>query len=280
MRAAAAIAFLAATAFLAAPASAASQRPLIITSADHSMVDADDCEHFHTQNFTSFPAKAHTEEQRDLTLSGIDLLKVRASEDGGVSVRGWDKPTARLTVCKYAMALSELAAQHALGNVSVSVRNGEIVSSGPEISSNQVWWVHMILRVPKSANLDVASSNGGIAIRNMSGKVTAQSTNGGISLASCAGENKISTENGGISIEKITGRLEANTHNGQISLKLRDSVIPALEARTDETGEILCRKCESATWAQNRKYLRMGAAAQPSIRLTTGGASIVIEQVR
>lgn len=279
MRSAAAIAFLAATAF-AAPAMAVSQRPLIVTSADHSLVDAEDCEHFHTQNFTSFPAKAHGEEQHDLTLSGIDLLKVRASEEGGISIRGWDKPTARLTVCKYAMALSEVAAQRALGNVAVSIRNGEIHSSGPEISANQVWWVHMILRVPKGASLDVASSNGGIAIRNMSGKVTAQSTNGGISLASCAGENKISTENGGISIEKITGRLEANTHNGPISLKLRDSVIPALEARTDETGEILCRKCESATWAQNGKYLRLGGAAQPSIRLTTGGAAIVIEQVR
>jgi hypothetical protein len=280
MRTAAAIAVLAVTAFLAAPANAASQRPLIVTSADHSLVEADDCEHFHTQNFTSFPAKAHTEEQRDLTLSGIDLLKVRASEEGGISVRGWEKPTARLTVCKYAMALSELAAQRVLGNVAVSIHNGEILSSGPAIDESQVWWVHMILRVPKGASLDVASSNGGIAIRNMNGKVTAQSTNGGISLASCAGENKLSSENGGISIERISGRLEANTHNGQISLKLRDSVIPALEARTDETGEILCRKCESAIWAQNGKYLRMGAAAQPSIRLSTGGAAIVIEQVR
>src|SRR5437763_1530358 len=149
MRSAAAIAFFAVMAFLAVPASAAAQRPLSVSSADHSLVEADDCEHFHTQNFTSFPAKAHAEEQRDVALSGIDLLKVRASEEGGISVRGWEKPTARLTVCKYAMALSAVAAQRALGNVAVSIHNGEIVSSGPEISENQVWWVHMILRVPK-----------------------------------------------------------------------------------------------------------------------------------
>lgn len=276
----AALALLFATAFTT-PAPAASQRPLIVTTADHSLKEGDDCEHFHTQNTTSFPKQAHQEEQRDVALSGIDLVKIRASEEGGISVRGWDKPTARLTVCKYAMALTEVTAQRALGAVTVSVHNGEIVSAGPEISENQVWWVHMILRVPKASNVDVASANGGIAIRNMTGKVTAQSTNGGISVAQCGGDNRVTTANGGISIEKITGRLEANTQSGPISLKLGDSVIPALEARTDQEGEILCKKCSAATWAANRKFLRLGGGAQPpSIRLFTNSAMIVIEQVR
>ena len=276
----AALALFFVTAFTT-PVPAASQRPLIVTSADHSLKEGDDCEHFHTQNTTSFPKQAHQEEQRDVALSGIDLVKVRASEEGGVSVRGWDKPTARLTVCKYAMALTEVAAQRALGAVTVSVHNGEIVSAGPEISENQVWWVHMILRVPKASNVDVASANGGIAIRNMTGKVTAQSTNGGISVAQCGGDSHVTTANGGISIEKISGRLEANSQNGPISLKLRDSIIPALEARTDEQGEILCKKCSAATWAANRKFLRLGGGAQPpSIRLFSNSAMIVIEQVR
>ncbi|MBV9492660.1 MAG: DUF4097 family beta strand repeat protein [Acidobacteria bacterium] len=275
----AALAFVLLTA-ISTPAAAASQRPLIVTSADHSLKEGDDCEHFHTQNTTSFPKQARQEEQRDVALSGIDLVKVRASEEGGVSVRGWDKPTARLTICKYAMALTEVAAQRALSSVTVSVHNGEIVSAGPEIGESQVWWVHMILRVPKTSNVDVASANGGIAIRNMSGKVTAQSTNGGISIAQLDGESRVSTANGGISIEKISGRLEANTQNGPISLKLRDSSIPALEARTDEQGEILCKKCSTATWAANKKYLRLGGGSQPSIKLFTNSAMIVIEQVR
>ena len=234
----------------------------MITAEDHSLGAADDCEHFHTQNSTSLPAEAHAEEERDVALAGIDLVKVRASESGGVSVRGWDRPVARLTVCKSAAALTDKDAQRALANVSVSIRNGEIVATGPEADPNGAWWVHMILRVPKRANVDVASANGGIAIRNMTGKVTARATNGGISL------------------DGITGNVEATSENGPISLKVqRDRAMPSLDAQIED-GEILCNaKACAGGWTDNRKRLRIGSAA-PTIRLSTGRAPIVIEQVR
>jgi DUF4097 and DUF4098 domain-containing protein YvlB len=281
-----AIVLLALATLSAAPAALGAkivQRPLIITSSDHSLVLADDCAHFHTQNFTSFPAKAQSEEQRDVTMSGIGLLHVRASEDGGVSIRGWDKATTRLTVCKYAGGLTQSQATATLGLVAVSYRGGEIAASGPEINQSQVWWVHMILRVPRAANLDVASSNGGIAIRNMNGRVTARAKNGGISIASCAGENKVATENGGITLDKITGPVDAQTQNGPISVKLRDVTVPALEAQTAEAGEILCKLtvCDDAlsAWNANRKHLRIGRTG-PTIRLSTTTAPITIEQVQ
>lgn len=237
-------------------------RPLMITAEDHSLGSADDCEHFHTQNSTSLPSEAHAEEERDVALAGIDLVKVRASESGGVSVRGWDRPVARLTICKSAAALTDAQAQHALANVNVSVRNGEIVATGPEADANGAWWVHMILRVPKRANVDVASANGGIAIRNMTGKVTARATNGGISL------------------DGISGRVDASSENGPISLKVqRDRAFPSLDAQIAD-GEILCNaKACAGGWTDNRKRLRIGSAA-PMIRLSTGRAPIVIEQVR
>jgi hypothetical protein len=240
----------------------APSRPLMITSEDHSLGAADDCEHFHTQNSTSLPAEVHAEEERDVALAGIDLVKVRASESGGVSVRGWDRPVARLTVCKSAAALTDAQAQRSLANVSVSVRNGEIVASGPEADAQGAWWVHMILRVPKRANVDVASANGGIAIRNMTGTVTARATNGGISL------------------DAITGAIDAASENGPISLKLqRDRAVPSLDAQIAD-GEILCNaKACAGGWTENRRRLRVGSAA-PMIRLSTGRAPIVIEQAR
>jgi hypothetical protein len=260
---------------------AAVPRQVIMTSENHSLWEADDCEHFHTQNFTSFPAEAHSSEKRTVSLDAKRTLTIRASEQGGVSVRGWDRPVARLTVCKYAAGLTQLRAEQSLGTVGVSIRNGEIAAGGPDTTQDGVWWIHMILMVPRNSNLDVTSANGGITIRNMAGRVTARATNGAISLASCTGENKISTGSGGISLETMTGPVDASTTNGPISLKLaKDTGLPAIEAQIESDSEILCRfkRCSDDLHV-NRRYLRMGSAA-PSIRLSTSRAPITIEQVR
>lgn len=280
----AALVLVVAMAISLAASAATTRRPIIVTSQDHSLVDADDCQHFHTTNSTSFPATASAQEERRLPLGSGDILKVRAINEGGVSVKGWDRPFASLTVCKSAEALSPTQAKSALGKIKVAVRNGEIMTSGPELNRTQTWWVHMILRVPNNANLDVAAANGGIAIRNMTGRITARTTNGGISLASCIGEHSVTTENGGISLDKIAGRINAVSQNGPISLKLRDTAVPQIEAQTEDTGEILCnlKGCTDGllgNWTPNRKHLRIGAAA-PSIRLTSYSADIMIEQVR
>jgi hypothetical protein len=255
-------------------------RQLIVSTQDHSLIVADDCDHFHTRNITSFPAEARSEEQHDVALQGVELLKVRSSEEGGISIKGWDRPVARLTVCKQAVGFTQQSAQRTLGAINITVHNGEIGATGPEIDETQAWWVHMILRVPKSARLDVASDNGGIAIRNINGHITARAKNGGISIASCAGDARVATENGGIAIEKTSGRIEATTSGGPISFKFQDRTT-ALEAQVADEGEIVCppRVCHAEMYSANKKHLRIGSAI-PSIRLTTTSAPIVIDQVR
>lgn len=270
--------FVVATMFAALQVCASTQRPLIVTQQDHSFVDSDDCSSFYTQNTTSLPSSASAQEQRRISLNGVGLLHIRTSNAGGVSVRGWDRPFASLTVCKYAAALNDPQAARALETVAVAVTPGEIVASGPELNATQTWWVHMILRLPRSANVDVNAANGGIAVRNMTGRITAHATNGGISLASCTGENRVETENGGISLEKVTGRTDATTQHGPISLKLHDIAMPALEAQTED--EIVCKlKACTDAWTTDHKRLRIGSTI-PQIRLITNSAPILIEQVR
>lgn len=268
---------VAATMFIGIANVSATTRPLIVTQQDHSLAESDDCSSFYTQNTTSLPGHASSEEQRRINLDGIDLLHVRTENAGGVSVRGWDRPFARLTVCKYAAAMNEPLAARALQTVAVAVRPGEIVARGPDMNATQTWWVHMILRVPRNANVDVAAANGGIAVRNMTGRITARATNGGISLAACTGENHVETENGGISLDN-SGRVDATTQHGPISLKIGDEPFPPLEARTDD--EIVCKlKACTDAWTTDHKRLRIGSSG-PQIRLTTSSAPILIEQVR
>jgi len=272
--------------FLASQEAMAMGRPLIVTTQDHSLADASDCDHFHTQISTNLPSRAHATEERNMPLSGIDGLTIRASEQGGVSIHGWDRPYAHLTVCKYAEGLTEQDAAMALRDVGITFHNGELFTRGPASASTRVWWIHMILKLPRSANVNVVSANGGISIRNMSSKVVAHARNGGISLASCGGDSKLSTENGGIAVENVSGKVEATTDRGTISLKLHnnETMNPTVEARTSEAGDIVCRTaCEggSASWNADRTYLRLGSTSMvPAIRLMTTGAPIIIDQVR
>lgn len=279
----AALIFVGAIAF-ALSSNAATERRLIVTSQDHSLVDADDCAHFHTRNTTSFPAQAHAEQSWTLRLEAGDLLKVHTANEGGISVKGWDKPYGSLTVCKTAVALTQVQARNTLRGINVSVENDDIDATGPDLDQNRTWWVHMILRVPRGANLDLSSANGGIAIRNMTGRILARATNGGISLGGCTGESYLTTENGGISLDKVSGSVAAKSQNGPIALKLRDLNVPAIEANTESTGAIFCKVkgCEEgglADWTPDRKRMRIGSA-HPVIRLTTTSADIMIEQVR
>jgi len=272
---------------LAVPCFAATtQRPLLVTSQDHSLVEIDDCEHFYARTVApSLPSRVQSEEQIPVPLAGVDTLRVRSTEGGAVSIKGWDRPVARLTLCKYAVALNDIDAKRTLHDVIVTTHNGEVAAHGPENGTTRAWWVHMILRVPKAVSVDVASTSGGIAIRRMNGRVTARATNGGISLAECAGESNLRSENGGISLEKITGRIDAGAHNGAISLKVTDGEPQTIEASTDDAGEILCRAkiCQDALAHRiaGSKVLRIGGgSSEPMIRLHTGAAPILIEQVR
>jgi Putative adhesin len=264
----------------AVTAPAAPQRQLIGTMQDHSLDQAGDCSNFHAAMLTTLPARVQSQEQRDVSLSGVELVKVRASSEGGVSIRGWDRPIARLMVCKYAVSNTKRQAKTTLDAITVAYAGGNIQTDGPALDQTQAWWVNIILYVPRSASLEVAAANGGIAIRNMKGKVTAHATNGGISVANSDGEHKVTTENGGISLERISGRLEATTQHGMIALKLRDTHAAGIEARVDD-GEIVCKvdQCSDGTWTADRKVLKMGAAI-PSIRLSTFSAPIMIENVR
>jgi hypothetical protein len=220
-----------------------------------------------------------------MPLAGVEGLRIRASEQGGVSIHGWDRPYAHLIVCKYVEGMTDKQTEHALRSVGITFTNKELFTRGPASASTQVWWIHMILQLPRNAKVDVTAANGGISIRNMSGKVVAHARNGGISLASCAGESRLSTENGGIAVENVSGRVDATTDNGTISLKLRsgEATRPTVEARTSESGDIVCKTvCDggSASWNADRTYLRIGGAMTPAIRLMTSGAPIIIEQVR
>jgi hypothetical protein len=192
-------------------------RAFIATTQD--AAGGESCEHFHTTSFTTLGAQVHGEEHRLLSISSLGSLSVTASEAGGISIRGWNRPDARLTVCKFAAASTITDAHNLLETVSVTADlQGRIAPQGPALSADRAWWVHMILEVPRATALELAAANGGIAIRNMHGRIKARTTNGRISLASCIGEQHLHTEGGGILVSHAGGSLDARSESGGIAI--------------------------------------------------------------
>ncbi|MEO8381523.1 MAG: hypothetical protein ABI779_17820 [Acidobacteriota bacterium] len=258
-------------------------RQIIGSEQDHSLAGGTgDCESFYTMTFTNFRAEMHDREQREIPLAGVDRLRVTASSEGGVSIRGWNRPYARLIVCRYAMAHSKEQATRLLGAIQITYQNGEIAANGPGVDDTQAWWANMTLYLPRRSAVDVHAQNGGVAIRNMSGHVTAQATRGGISVAQSSGNYKITTGSGGITLERVRGHVDATSQEGAIALRLPATDVPALEARIAGGSEIHCtlRGCDSGLgiWGADRKALRIGAGV-PDIRLSTAGATITIAPI-
>ena len=271
------------TLLIALPAAARRERQIIGAEQDHSIAQVGDCDDFFKTIFTTFPQAANDQEQRELSLNGVEKVRVTATPEGGVSVRGWSRPNARLMVCRSAVAQTKVHASRVLASIKIRYTNGEISAYGPNSDETQAWWVNFILYVPRRTTVEVQASNGGVAIRNLDGNVTAHATTGGISVAQGSGSYRISTESGGITLDRLSGRIEAASNHGAIALKLSGTDVPVIEAHTDNGGHILCHldRCESGlgNWTSDRKTLRIGGSS-PSIRLTNAGAAIIIDHVQ
>ena len=268
--------------FATASSGAAPARQIIGSEQDHSLASAEtsDCQHFYKTTFTSFHAQAHAQEQSEFAVNRTAQIKVTPGEEGGITVRGWNRPFARLIVCRYAAAHTKAQAERVLEGVVVWNAKDEISASGPAIDTNQAWWVNMILYVPRQSTVDIRATSGGVAIRNMAGTVSAVATTGGISVAQSSGHYTVSTDGGGITLDRVSGVVEASSRNGAIALKLPTADEQTVEAKIAEGGEILCtlRGCEGAQWGAGHRQLRLGAG-QPDIRLSTVAAPILIGPV-
>jgi len=262
---------------LAAPVFAA-DRQIVGGVQDHSAAEAGDCAHFFSTTITNLPAEVNEQEQREISLAGVDQLRVDAGADGGISVRGWNRPNARLIVCRTAFAESKAHAQQVLDSINVSHHDGAISAKGPSLDTNQTWWANMILYVPRRAKLDVRATNGGVALRNLSGRVSARTTGGGISVASSSGDFRIETQTGGITLDRVSGRVEATSQVGAIALKVDDAQVPTIEARAGGGGSIICNITNEAIWDPNRKMVRIGDG-YPEVRLSTD-STIMIDRIR
>src|SRR5438445_11528841 len=173
-----------------------------------------DCSNLHIQ-FDDQDAVVRSEE-RAVTKAEAPVLKVRPHANGGVQVVGWDKENYSVRACK--AVLRGDAAERMLSQITTQIENGTVSTKGP--AGEDDWTVHLLIRAPKSATIDLDTMNGPISLYDVDGKLTARAKNGPISLKNFSGDAEITAVNGPISLDGSNGSVRIHTENGPISVAL------------------------------------------------------------
>lgn len=142
--------------------------------------------------------------------------------------------------------------------------------------------VHYTVKVPAATEVGFTTTNGGIELSGLTGRVSATTTNGGIRAREVAGPIEASTTNGGVDVEltRVSApgiRLECT--NGGIKLRLPGDAKATISASITNGGiglaEIEGMSVETTQSSRRRLEARLNGGG-PSIRLegTNGGIQI------
>jgi hypothetical protein len=167
---------------------------------------------------------------------------------------------------KQALERIEILEQAAPGSVAVETkveRHSWRGGGGAQVS--------YAVRVPAGAEMRFTTVNGGVEVRGLSGKVTAETTNGGVVVREGAGSIVATTTNGGVDVEMREvgadgARLECT--NGGIRLRLPATARATISASVTNGG-IEASGLQLETLESSRRRLEA--------RLNGGGAPIRIE---
>lgn len=181
-------------------------------------------------------------EVRETTLpADRDVIAVDAAPNGGIHVESWDRNEILVRAKVQSHADSEADARQIAQEIDVETSGRTIEASGPRTGHGEGWSVSFRLYVPRRSNLDLKSTNGGIAIENVSGAIAFRTTNGGIHLTDLSGDVRGRTTNGGISVDLAGDRwegdgLDVETTNGGIKVSIPGDYNARLETGTVNGG--------------------------------------------
>ncbi len=180
-------------------------------------------------------------EMRRATLPLVNGQVRVSGTNGSIEVVGEDRRDIALEARVTAEASDRGGADALLHEVRIMTTGSSIQADGPHVLLNRGWSVDYRLRVPRHLAAQLHTENGGIALTNLDGHLTAETTNGGLTLDRLAGDVRVTTVNGGLAIALDGDRwhgggLSAKSTNGAISVKTPDHYSAHLIAETVNGG--------------------------------------------
>lgn len=182
-------------------------------------------------------------EVREYTIAAPRELRVDGGPNGGVSVRGWDRRDVLIRAKVQTNARSESEARDLARELRVVTEGGNVRTEGPSSSwtRRRGWAVSYEIWAPRALDVDLETTNGGVRIIDLRGRLRAETTNGGVSLTDVAGDVRARATNGGITVAVAGSRFEgtgidAETTNGGVTLSLPEGFNARLILETTNGG--------------------------------------------
>lgn len=188
-------------------------------------------------NWYSDRLVGHCEIKEQTLPAAGGTITVDARQNGGVSVKGWDRNEILVRARIQAAAPSQAEADELAKQIRIETGGGKIFADGPARHSDYHWDVSYEIFVPRRSDLSLQAHNGGIAITDVHGQIEFSGTNGGVVLKRVGGKVRGGTTNGGLVVELSGDRwdgeeLDVKTTNGGIVMSVPDNYSAHLETGT------------------------------------------------
>lgn len=176
-------------------------------------------------------------EIKEQTLPAGGAITVDGKQNGGIAIRGWERNEILVRAKIETRAPSQAEADQLAQQVRIETAALNIHAEGPESRDDYQWYVSYEIFVPRRSDLSLQAHNGGISVKDVTGKIDFKTLNGGVSLTRVGGAVRGSTTNGGVHVELAGSRwegeeLNVRTTNGGVNLVMPDNYSAHLETST------------------------------------------------
>ena len=176
-------------------------------------------------------------EIKEQTLPGGGAITVDGKQNGGISIKGWDRNEVLVRAKVETRAPTQSEADALAQQVRIDTAGMNILAEGPQSRDDYQWYVSFEVFVPRRSDLSLTAHNGGISISDVGGKINFETMNGGVSLRRVSGAVTGSTTNGGVHVELAGARwegemLSVTTTNGGVNLLLPENYSAHIETST------------------------------------------------
>jgi DUF4097 and DUF4098 domain-containing protein YvlB len=229
-------------------------------------------------------AKAVDQWAKTYTVTEGATIEV-ANTNGRIEVEGTDGTTFDVKAEISVRAGTEDAARDLLKQVEIREESASgrvrLETKYPKGLGRSSVEVKYILRVPRTARLDVETVNGGITLNALTGIVRAETTNGSVKGRGLAGGVTASTTNGGIDVHVTAvspDGLSFETTNGGIELGVPPDAKGTISARVVNGGINVADIPVEKTETSRRRLEGTMNGGGPAIKLETVNGGIHVRR--
>jgi hypothetical protein len=207
-------------------------------------------------------------------------LAVDGARNGGVAVQGGAGAEAVVHARITTRARDAAAAAALARQLRIVARDDTVYAAGPDEARGRRWYVSYLVEVPRRLDLAVTTHNGGVSVRDVSGRLDLSTHNGGMSLSDLGGDVHARTHNGSLRVALggtrwDGGGLDAATRNGSVRLEIPDGYAARLETGT-ENGRFRTAIPITVQGRLDRRLSTDLNGGGPPVRATTRNGSVEI----